>query len=257
MVKGENMKLKLGASVLAMLLTQTVYANDWMKNLSALGANLQGMGQKTAVQKQMPGGLSSSDMVAGLKDALKIGSERVVQQLSHKNGFNSDAKIHIPLPDSLQQVKSILASVGAGGLMDNLELKLNRAAEAATPKAKQLFGNAIRSMSIQDARGILQGSNDAATQYFETKMSAPLAKEMQPIIAQTLQQVGAIRVYNQIMGKYQSMPFVPNVQANLQKYVTQGALKGIFHYMATEEAAIRKNPAKRTTEILKKVFAHQ
>jgi len=140
-------------------------------------------------------------------------------------------------------------------LMDDLELKLNRAAEAATPKAKQLFLNAIRSMNLQDARGILRGSNDAATRYFKRKMSRPLAQDMQPMIEKTLNQVGALQTYNSIMGKYQSMPFVPNIQADLQRYVTQAALKGVFHYMAKEEADIRKNPAKRTTDILKKVFS--
>lgn len=252
------MKLKLvmvAVGMSGLLMVQTAQANDWMKSLGDLGVNLQDIGQKTGLQKKVTGALSAKDMVAGLKDALKVGSERVVQQLSHKNGFNADPKIHIPLPDSLKRVKSLLASVGAASLMDDLELKLNRAAEAATPKAKQLFGNAIRSMSFQDARGILQGSNDAATQYFKDKMSAPLAKEMQPIIEQMLQKVGAVQAYNKVMGQYKSMPFVPNIQANLQKYVTQGALKGVFHYMAIEEAGIRKNPAKRTTDILKKVFS--
>jgi len=240
------MMLKVCMGVWILLGSTSVYASDWMNQLGSLGANLQ---------QNLSSNLSTPDMVAGLKDALKVGSERVVTRLSRNNGFNSDAKVHIPLPDSLKRVKSLLTSVGAGYLMDDLELKLNRAAEAATPKAKKIFASAIRSMSFQDVRAILHGSNDAATQYFKAKMSVPLSREMQAVIEQTLNQVGAIQAYNQVMGKYQSMPFVPNIQANLQQYVTQGALRGIFNYMATEEAAIRKNPAKRTTDILKKVFS--
>ncbi len=247
--------LKVFVGIWMLLVSTSLYASDWMNQLGSLGVNLQGISQKAGVPQNISSRLSSSDMVSGLKDALKVGSERVVSQLSRNNGFNSDANIHITLPDSLKRLKSLLTSVGAGYLMDNLELKLNRAAEAATPQAKKIFASAIRSMSFQDARAILQGSNDAATQYFKGKMSAPLSHEMQPIIEKTLNQVGAIQAYNQVMGKYQSMPFVPNIQANLQQYVTQGALRGIFHYMATEEAAIRKNPAKRTTAILKKVFS--
>jgi len=244
----------LGMSVFLMI--QPAQANDWMKTLGDMGVSIPQVKESMpAVSTAIGKHLSSSDMVAGLKDALKVGSERVVARVGQVNGFNADTSIHIPLPDSLKRVKSVLTSMGAGSLVDDLELKLNRAAEAATPKAKQLFSDAIRSMSIADARAILQGRNDAATQYFKGKMSVPLGKEMQPIIEQTLNQVGALKAYNKVIGKYKSMPFVPNIQANLQQHVTQGALNGVFHYMATEEAAIRKDPAKRTTDILKKVFS--
>ncbi|MDQ6991527.1 MAG: DUF4197 domain-containing protein [Mariprofundaceae bacterium] len=249
------MKLKFVLGLCSCLMVSTAHAGDWMSQLGNLSSQVQDLNKTIAVPQSINTALSSSDIVKGLKDALKVGSERVVTQLSQKNGFDSDAKIHIPLPDSLKRVKSLLTSVGAGSLMDDLELKLNRAAEAATPKAKRIFLQAIRSMSVQDARAILQGPNDAATSYFKGKMSGSLSNEMQPIIQQTLNQVGAIQAYNRVMGKYQSMPFVPNIQSNLQQHVTQGALRGIFHYMGTEEAAIRKNPAKRTTEILRKVFS--
>jgi len=139
--------------------------------------------------------------------------------------------------------------------MDDLELRLNRAAEAATPKAKRIFGDSIKAMNFADARKILNGPNDAATQYFKAKMSTPLANEMRPIVAQALNQAGAVQAYDNVMGQYQSLPFVPDVKANLTQHVLDLGLSGIFLYMAKEEAAIRKNPVKRTTDILQKVFS--
>jgi hypothetical protein len=178
----------------------------------------------------------------------------VVAQLSKKNGFNGDATIHIPLPDKLKKVKSALSAVGMGGMMNDLELRLNRAAELATPKAKGVFGDAIRGMNMADARSILGGRDDAATQYFKRKMSQPLLQAMKPIVDHALAQAGAVQAYDRVMGKYQSLPFMPHVKADLSQHVLRLALNGVFHYMAEQEAAIRHNPVKRTTEILRKVF---
>ncbi len=224
---------------------------DWFSDISgALG----GIMSDKPVSSSALDRLSNSEITAGLKDALRVGSERVVKQLAKRNGFNADPKIHIPLPGNLKRVDDMLNSMGMGYLMDDLELKLNRAAEAATPKAKKLFGHAIRQMTIEDVQGIYKGPNDAATQYFKGEMSEPLAKEMRPIIEKTLAQVGAINAYDKVMGQYQALPFVPDVKGDLISHVVDSGLTGIFHYMAVEEAEIRKNPAKRTTQILKKVF---
>jgi hypothetical protein len=201
-------------------------------------------------------GLSNTDMIAGLKDALRIGSENVVGKLGKTNGFNNDPAIRIPLPASMNKVKSSLSRVGMGGSMDELELKLNQAAEVATPKAKKIFGAAIQDMSVDDAKLIFNGPDDAATSYFKQKMTAPLRKEMNPVIEQSLAEVGAVNTYNKIMKKYNSLPFVPKASADLTGYVLDKSLSGIFHYLAEEEAGIRKDPAKRTTDILKKVFAN-
>ncbi|EAU53881.1 DUF4197 domain-containing protein [Mariprofundus ferrooxydans] len=221
------------------------------------GSMLEQMGAKQTAAPAAASALSNSDVVAGLKDALRVGSERVVAQLGKTDGFNSDPKIHIPLPESMQQVKSALSAVGMGAMMDDLELKLNRAAEAATPKAKRLFGDAIRSMSFADARAILNGPDDAATQYFKNKMSKPLADEMRPIVEKAMSRTGAVQAYDSVMGEYKTLPFMPDVKANLTQHVVDGGLKGIFIYMASEEAAIRHHPVERTTAILKKVFASQ
>lgn len=198
--------------------------------------------------------LTVEDIGAGLKEALRVGSETVVDQLGRVDGFNMDPEIHIPLPKQLSTVKSVLDKVGMSGLLNDLELKLNRAAEVATPKAKELFSKAITEMSFDDVKKIYEGPEDAATQYFRSKMSPGLAKEMEPVIHNSLSQVGAVQAYDDVMKEYRSVPFVPDVKADLTDYVIEKGMGGIFYYMAKEEAAIRANPVKRTTELLKRVF---
>jgi hypothetical protein len=200
------------------------------------------------------GSLSTDEIGAGLKEALKIGSGNVVTQLGTTDGFNKDSSIHIPLPAGLDKVKSVLSKVGKASLLEDLELKLNRAAETATPKAKQLFWNAIAAMTLEDAKGILNGPDDSATQYFKGKMTPEIAREMTPVIEESLSGVGAVKAYDDVMKEYKAIPFVPDVKADLTDHVVEKGMDGIFYYMAKEEAAIRQNPAKRTTDLLKKVF---
>ena len=198
--------------------------------------------------------LTDSDIAGALKDALTIGSENVVNQLSAPGGFNADPEIHIPLPDSLKTVQDTMNKFGMGSSLNNLELKLNEAAEVATEKAKPLFVDAIKQLTWDDVKNILNGPDDAATQYFKGKMSSPLAAEMKPIVDNSLSQVGAITTYNNVMGKYKSLPLVPDVEADLSGHVLDKGIDGIFYYLALEEAKIRNDPAKRTTDLLKKVF---
>jgi len=131
---------------------------------------------------------------------------------------------------------------------------LNRAAESAAPKAKDLFLQAFTEMTFADIKNIYEGPEDSATKYFQSEMSLPLKKEMRPIVIKTLSQVGALQAYDKVIGKYKTLPFVPDVQADLEEHVLQKGLAGIFYYLAKEEAAIRNNPAKQTTTLLKKVF---
>ena len=191
--------------------------------------------------------LSVGEIAGGLKDALKVGTGNVVRQLGRENGFNNDPLIHIPLPDSLKTVPSALDKIGMSSMLDDLEVKLNRAAEQATPEAKKLFWGAIEEMTLDDVRGIYNGPDDAATRYFQKKMSAPLAGEMTPIVNNSLKGVGAIKSYDNVMGQYEKLPFVPDVKANLIEHVVELGMEGIFHYLAKEEAAIRQDPVKRTT----------
>lgn len=198
--------------------------------------------------------LTSSEIASGLREALRVGTEKVVSQVGTEDGFNGDPEIHIPLPGALQDVQSVLRKVGMADLADDLELKLNRAAEVAAPEAKALFIQAIGEMTLDDVQRIYDGPDDAATRYFQGKMTPPLAERMAPLVNDSLAEVGAIKSYDTMMAQYKEIPFVPDVKANLTEYVVEKGMDGIFHYVAEEEAAIRNNPAARTTELLEKVF---
>lgn len=201
--------------------------------------------------------LSTDDIGGGLKEALRVGTENVVGQLGAADGFNLDPQIHIPLPGQLEDVKKVLGKIGMDSALSDLEVRLNRAAEIATPKAKGLFIDAINEMTLDDVMAIYNGEADSATQYFKSKMSGPLAIEMKPVVDASLADAGAVKTYDAAMERYDSLPFVPKVEADLNDYVVQKGMDGIFHYIAKEEAAIRKDPAKRTTDLLKRVFGNQ
>ena len=198
--------------------------------------------------------LGSDEIGAGLKEALRVGTETVVGNLGKSGGFNLDPQIHIPLPSQLNQVKSWLGKVGMDSMLTDLETRLNEAAEFATPKAKELFLSAINDMTLDDVMAIYKGPEDSATQYFKSKMSAPLALEMKPVVDESLAEVGAVKTFDSVMDQYNGLPFAPKVDTDLSDYVVQKGMDGIFHYIAIEEAAIRQNPAKRTTDLLKSVF---
>lgn len=198
--------------------------------------------------------LSQADIIAAFKQALSIGTGEVVQQLGTKDGFNLDPKVHIPLPDKLQRVQSALDTIGMSYMMDDLELRLNRAAEIAMPEAKSLFINSISQMTFDDVVGIYKGPSDSATQYFARTMSAPLADKITPIINKAIAQAGVVQAYDNIMVQYQAIPFMPDVKADLTSYVVDEGIEGMFFYLAKQEAAIRQDPTRQTTELLKKVF---
>ena len=225
--------------------------------LKKLEESTGGLGSKFGIGSggSTAGALSNDEIGKGIKEALRVGTERLVGQLGTANGFSGDPQVRIPLPDTLKRVQSALSRVGMSGMADDLELRLNRAAEAATPKAKKLFGDAITAMNLEDVQKILNGSSNSATQFFQGKMTSPLKAEFKPIVNASLADVGAINSYDKMMGQYKSLPFVPDVKADLTNHVLEKAIAGIFLYLGKEEAAIRENPAKRTTELLKKVFA--
>ncbi|WP_228767099.1 DUF4197 domain-containing protein [Thiomicrorhabdus heinhorstiae] len=198
---------------------------------------------------------SNSELQKAFKQALSIGSEEVVKRLSVLDAFNKDPQIHIDLPSSLQPVQSILEKYGQGALLDDVELKINRAAEQAAPKAKDLFIGAIQDLSFDDIQKIYQGSDDSATQYLKSKTADKLRSEFKPIIEQSLSEVGALKAYDRLIANYKSMPFVPDIHANLQQHVVDESINGLFYYLAKTEAEIRKDPMKQSTELLKKVFS--
>lgn len=220
---------------------------DWLK----MGQDLLGTAARSPAQNPAA---DTAQIGAGLKEALRVGSGTVVSQLGRLDGFNADPAIHIPLPNSFKTVQSTLKTLGMSAMLDDLELRLNRAAEQATPKAKELFLSAIDGMTLDDVMGIYNGPQDAATRYFQEKMSPQLGLEMKPIVDRALAEAGAVQAYDNVMGQYRSIPFVPDAKADLSSYVVEQGMNGIFHYLAQEEAAIRQNPVKRTTELLRTVF---
>ncbi len=203
------------------------------------------------------GSLSSNEITLGLKEALTQGSNLVVAQLGQTGGFESDPRVHIPLPKNLLKARDIASKVGLQGSFDDLELRLNRAAERATPQAKKLFLGAISDMSIDDAKSILQGPDNAATQYFRSKTGVSLESAMRPLVDDALSQVGAVRSFNSMMEKYKAIPLAPEVSADLTGHVVDKGIDGIFLYLAEEEKAIRENPLKRTSQLLQRVFGSQ
>jgi hypothetical protein len=240
--------LTIGIGIIAVsfLALSTEAAGSWWQK----GQNLLQEFGKSSGRNE----LSSGEIGDGLKEALRVGTETVVSQLSQFDGFNGDSVIHIPLPDKLKSVKSALHRIGMSGPLDNLEIKLNRAAEAATPEAKELFRQAITEMTISDVEAIYRGPEDSATRYFRNNMSPALAEQMRPAVDTALAEVGTIQAYDNVMEKYHAIPFMPDVKTDLSAYVIEKGMDGIFYYLAKEEADIRKNPGKRTTELLRRVF---
>ena len=231
-----------------------VAGSSWMDQGKSLLKQVQGGSGSSTDSGSAVSGLSLDEISGGLKEALEKGADAVVQQLGATDGYNGDTKVHIPLPDNLSRVKSLLEKAGLGSYTEEVELKINRAAEAAVPKAKDLFVTAITEMKMEDVQSILDGPDDAATTYFRDKMSSGLVEEMSPVIEDSLASVGAVKAYDDMMGKYKSIPLVPDVKGDLTEYTAEKAVDGIFYYIAEEEKAIRENPAERTTDLLKKVF---
>ena len=199
--------------------------------------------------------LGSEEIAAGLKEALTKGTGAVVSQLGQEGGFSNDPVVRVALPSSLLKAKEVASKVGMTSYFDDLENRLNEAAEVATPLAKDLFVGAIKGMSLTDAKGILDGSDNAATAYFQEKTADQLKTQMNPIVANSLEQVGAVRSLNSLLDAYKKIPFAPKIDTDLTQHVVDAGSKGIFHYVAEEEKAIREDPLKRTSDLLKRVFA--
>jgi hypothetical protein len=199
-------------------------------------------------------GLDQSTMISGLKEALSIGTEKAVQNVSSLDGYLGNQAIKILMPEKMQTVADVLEKFGKQDLVDEFITSMNRAAEKAAPKAVPHFTNAIKEMSIEDAKTILDGGDTAATDYFKTKTFDNLYGEFKPIIATSMNEVGVTSLYKEIMGKYTAVPFAKEVTPDLDHHVTQKSLDGLFYMVAEEEKKIRTDPAARVTDILKKVF---
>ncbi|WP_191601149.1 DUF4197 domain-containing protein [Marinomonas algicola] len=199
--------------------------------------------------------LSSDTLIEGLKEALEVGSRRAIEEISQPGGYLNNQNIRIPLPDSVEKASSLLKKYGLEGQVNDFEESMNRAAEKAAPEATALIVSAIKEMSFDDAQKIYSGSDGAATEYFKEKTSEKLRSLFQPTVVDSLEQVDATRYYNVLVTKAKDIPLIGDkLDVNLNHYVTEEALNGLFTMLAAEEKKIRQNPVARTTDLLKKVF---
>lgn len=198
--------------------------------------------------------LSEEEVGKGLKEALNRGIEKGVAQVSKPDGYFKDMAIKILMPEEAKNVETKLRAIGQGAMVDNAIESMNRAAEEAANGAKEIFVTAIQSMTLQDVMGILHGANDAATQYLNRTTRSALTTKFQPVIKAALEKVGATKYWNTVFTTYNKIPFVEKVNPDLEQFVTQKALDGLFIQVAKEEKEIRQNPAARVSDLLKKVF---
>lgn len=193
-------------------------------------------------------------VVSGLKEALSISTEKAVIEVSSVDGYFANEAIKIMMPDKIKKVADVLKKVGYQKEVDDFVMSMNRAAERAAPRAASLFSNAIKSMTFDDAKGILNGGDTAATDYFKTETSDKLYEAFKPIVSSSMSRGGVTKSYKKMMGKYTSLPFMKEESLDLDHYVTEKAMDGLFYKIAQEEMKIRTDPAARLTELLKKVF---
>jgi len=198
--------------------------------------------------------ISNKDAVAGLRAALDKGSQVAVATLGKTDGFFGNQKVKIPLPESLQRAEKLMRSVGMSKYADELILTMNRAAEAAVPEAKKLFVDAVKKMTVQDAKGILTGGDTAGTAYFKRTTSEQLRARFLPIVQKATKKVKLADKYNEYAERGAKFGLVKKEDANLDSYVTQKALDGLFYMVAEEEKKIRQDPVKAGSELLRKVF---
>ena len=225
-------------------------------------AQLDGLFKQFPQIPQLPGTPASGSLGdvkigQGLKEALQVGTANAVSLTGRTDGYFKNEAIKILLPDKLQSLDRGLRLVGYGPQVDELVLGMNRAAEQASPAAKQIFWNAIGDMTIDDARHILDGGKTAATDYFKGKTTASLTTAFHPVVEKSMGQVGVTRQYQELLGRARSIPFLDTEAFDLDRYVVGRALDGLFHVVGEQEAKIRTDPAARTTELLREVFSRR
>ena len=198
--------------------------------------------------------LSGRDATAGLRAALDKGAAAAVASLGRTDGFWANPKVKIPLPEHLQRARTALKFMGKGDEVDALELAVNRAAEQAVPQAKTLLTNAVKSISVDDAKQILRGGDDSVTQFFKAKTSTDLAARFLPIVRKVTDRSGLAQQYNTLAGQGASLGLIKPEQATVERYVTQKALDGLYTMIAEEEKKIRANPVAAGSDIIRRVF---
>ncbi len=241
--------------IFALLFVSSIYsANAQFKKLLKNPLQKDSSG-KSSLNSIFSG--NSDDIAGGLKEALNKGIETGTSQLSATDGFFKNAAVKILLPPEAQKVEKTLRSAGLGSQVDQAILTMNRAAEDASKSAAPIFLDAVKKMTITDAVNILRGNDSAATTYLQANTTSALSTAFRPVVDSSLAKVDATKYWSTITTTYNQMPFVKKVETDLTTYVTSKALQGLFHQIALQEKDIRKNPAARTTDLLKKVFAQQ
>lgn len=222
--------------------------------------NLTACAELQQVINQLPQGggiIGHAEIASGLRQALDFGIDKQVTKLTQTDGFFKNELVKILLPQELHKVDKTLRDVGLSKLADEGLKVLNRAAEDAVKEATPIFVDAVKGITFADAKNILLGNNDAATQYLNNKTQTALYNKFSPVIKNSFSKVGADKIWNNLINKYNNLPFTNNVNPDLTDYVTSEALKGVFTMIAIEETEIRTKLSSRTTDLLKKVFALQ
>lgn len=242
-----------------MLGTNTISVMLKKSFLFVIVLNLTACAELQQIANNLPQGeiLSNADIAAGLRQALDQGIDQQVSKLTRTDGFFKNELVKILLPEELRKVDKGLRDIGLGNLADEGLKVLNRAAEDAVGEATPIFVNAVREITFNDARNILLGEDDSATRYLIAKTRTELYNKFQPVIKASFSKVGANRIWNNLINKYNAIPFTNKVNPNLTDYVTQEALSGVYTMIAVEEKDIRTKISSRGTELLKKVFALQ
>lgn len=220
---------------------------------SNLGGMLKKAGSALSKNSTAGAGLSSDQIVSGLKEALSLGAQKSTDKLSAVDGFFKDAAVKILMPQQVQDVEKKMRMFGMGKLVDNAELSMNRAAEDASKSAAPIFLSAIKQMTVMDALQILRGTDTAATAYLRKTTTTQLTAAFMPVIQASLKKTNAAEYWNKVFSAYNRFSS-KKVDTDINSYVTGKALYGIFYYVAQEEINIRKNPADRVSDILKTVF---
>ena len=202
------------------------------------------------------GNLDTQTLIEGLKQALEVGTQRAVDEVSKTDGYFGNPKIKVPMPENVNTATQLLRKFGMESLVDDFELSMNRAAEKAAPQATEYFLNALKAMTIEDAKKIYEGNDDAATLYFRDKTSDDIEKAFKPVIRESMEQVGVTRYYKQLVNEASQYPLVGDMDLDLENHVTDKAMDGLFLMLAEEEKRIRKDPVARSTDLLKQVFGN-
>jgi hypothetical protein len=251
LLSGNNLSMK--KLLLALLLTTSLFSFSQQKESAGTGLLKKAGG---ALSKAKGGGsLSNEEIVAGLKEALSVGAQNSSTKLSAVDGFFANAAIKVLMPAEAKKVETTLRNAGMGSMVDDAILSMNRAAEDASKSAAPIFVDAIKQMGFQDALGILRGTDTAATSYLKGKTLTALTTAFKPVIDEALQKTGATRHWKTVFETYNKLPTTfKKINTDLSGYVTDKALSGLFLQVALEEQKIRKDPAARVNDVLRKVF---